>query len=943
MKKSLSLVLAIAMVFSMFSSMAFAAEEKAAGEYLQEIGVITGDLSGDLNEDSTWSRQDVTVILSRLMGLEDAAADTAKGHSFADVTDPFYDGYITWAKDEELFNGHSDVRFGYGESITNQQFLAVMLRALGYDVAYEDTIATAVELGLADEGTDAGAEATRGSYYDVVVTTLHTENSAGVVLGEALELEGFEPVAPETLEVAEVTANNLKQVVVEFNQDVADNSAVSNKDNYTVKDGKVVDVTVDGMTATLTLEKKFDQQTTKLVTISDKILSEKEELEVKFFDTTVPEVVSAEVIGKDTIKVTFSEPINAEELDTRTEKRAGFGLTNAEGNNVYVDDVTFAKNNTEANVEFYSNFVEGEYTLEVKSAYADYAAFKVVSEEITVDVIVDEAAPEVVDFKDAKPYGVTLVFNEDITVETTAKADFYHTNSKNYVDVLPTPNGNELELKFHEDYKMPSGTVYVYVAGEAVADLWDNENVQQLRIAVEVIGDDEGPVVESITVDAQDKLTVVFNEDVNPSTVDDEDDQFTILDADGDEIINVVSKSEIHADDANKVVLNLSKNINDDNTLVIENVEDIYGNEIEKTEFDFFAEDVTAVDIDYIELAANNAKLYNDGTDLQRLVIDFGEAMAVEGDYSVLDLTKYRFITQTAGETLKDLDGYSINAVDNNEKVEIVIDLDDASALTGVESLDIAVSRIADASGNKHAAFTEAARVTVDAISAIDFKAGTAKATGKKTIEVELTDSLEIFDDNDFSLIIGTTEYTVTNSTYGFQVDDNSDGNKLTFILDFELSEIAEVTGQGVKVAVAGAQADIDSVNVYGTQMLETAEEDVLDAIKPEIKTVVKNGNNIDITFSEGVYVSATQASLAVTDFVILKENGDQLTAGVDYTIVGLATTSGTADAAITIDLQGVDFDEELTVKTAGAPNYIKDASDNKLSKHDGKEVEMTE
>jgi len=72
MKKSFSLILAIALVFSMVTPMAFAAE-KSAGEYLAEIGVIKGSLSGDLMENETWKRQDVTVILSRLLGAEDEA------------------------------------------------------------------------------------------------------------------------------------------------------------------------------------------------------------------------------------------------------------------------------------------------------------------------------------------------------------------------------------------------------------------------------------------------------------------------------------------------------------------------------------------------------------------------------------------------------------------------------------------------------------------------------------------------------------------------------------------------------------------------------------------------------------------------------------------------------------------------------------------------------
>jgi hypothetical protein len=947
MKKSLSLILAIALVFSMFTPMAFAADQ-SAGEYLAEVGIIKGSLSGDLMENETWKRQDITVILSRLVGAEAEALAYPKAHTFADVTDPFYDGYISWAKGNGYFEGHSSVRFGYDEEITKYDFLAVMLRALGVDTKganYANVPQLAYEAGLiASPDEDLSVAATRGEYYEIIVTTLNVEVEEGVTLGAKLGLPGFvteEPEAPAALEVEEAYAPNLIQVVVEYNQDVTDNAEAAKADNYSVKDGKIVAVDVDGSTVTLTLEKKFDQQTTKVLTIGEKILGAKEEIEVRFFDTTVPEAVSAEVIGKNTIKVTFSEPINASVLDTRSKKREGFSLKDADGKNVYVDDVTFAKNNREANVSFYTTFKEGEYTLSVTNAYQDYAGFKVAPTEFTVDVVVDNAAPEIVGYKDAKPYSVTLIFNEDIVVLSNDEDDFYHTNTKNAVKEVPVANGNELTLKFNPTEKMPAGTVYVYIGGDAISDLWDNKNKQQLRVAIEVEGDETPPVITKVEADGQDAVKVTFNESLDESSAENAD-NYKLFKADGSEDVGAITSATLQSDNDKVVRLEFNGNKSGDLTLKVDGVKDIYGNAMKDFEFDFFMQDVTPV-----VLANITAKLYVDGS-IQRLVIDYGEPMAVEGDYSVLDLKKYRFSSGPNDKVFSKIKGIKAVATSNGQVVEITIDTsvsgfdeDDAFNAVTNRKFEIAVSQIEDAAGNRHDIFDQSSHeVTITAVSSIGFTS--AKAIDKRTIEVELSEALEVFDDKDFYLSFGSADgsHAVSQSVYSYRVNDSTDGKKIIFALNFDLSATAKVDGQTLYVHVE--DSDVDSANVYGTKVDSTAVIDVTDGIKPTITGIAQGaGNTIVITVSEGVY--AVDATLAATDFIITKPNGTALVAGTattgDYYISAIATTAGGAVNTIEITLHNAPT-TDLTVKTVDAPKYVKDAAGNLLSKYNGAKLD---
>ena len=262
MKKSLSLLLAFALVFSMFSSLAFAADSTSVADKLVNAGIIKGTKSGDLKENETWKRQDVTVIIARLPGKEAEAQNTAKNHSFADVKDLYYDGFITYAYENGYFTGHSDIRFGYGEDITVKQFVAVMLRVLGYDVEWDEVEEVAVEVGLVPANTDFNKAATRGEYFVIIDSTLQTPvaDGDGVTLGEQLGLEGYvdEEDGQSANAISSFKAVGAKKLEVAFNGKVD-----ASKAKFTVKRGTTslniakTEFSQDGTKATLEMASKL--------------------------------------------------------------------------------------------------------------------------------------------------------------------------------------------------------------------------------------------------------------------------------------------------------------------------------------------------------------------------------------------------------------------------------------------------------------------------------------------------------------------------------------------------------------------------------------------------------------------------------------------------------------------------------------------------------------
>jgi|GEM_PF-1481297 len=233
MKKSLSLLVAIAMVFSMFATLV-SADTKSAGEQLKEAGLINGTNEG-LEEGAEWLRQDVTVLIARLLGKVSEAEAHANTHGFEDLDSKFYNGYVSWAKENELFIGKSETKFGVGEPITNQEFATVLLRVFKQlegseeEVDYATAFETAVALGLADKDLDPKANAIRGDIYTSLVSAIEYKIN-GKKVGTILGLKGYE----NNFAVSSAKATNSKTVAVEFSQEVgtvlASNFVVKEKD-----------------------------------------------------------------------------------------------------------------------------------------------------------------------------------------------------------------------------------------------------------------------------------------------------------------------------------------------------------------------------------------------------------------------------------------------------------------------------------------------------------------------------------------------------------------------------------------------------------------------------------------------------------------------------------------------------------------------------------------
>lgn len=193
MKKSLSLILALAMVFSMFASVAFAAdtettdtdttteqeltvEEKYAA--LEELGIFEGDGTG-ANLQGEMTRAQLAKIVTLLLQLdEDAAANT-----YTDVSATHWAaGFIGAATKANIFDGRAPGQFDPEGEVSYQELATVLVRVTGLAQSTDEVegvvdtwakgyVAAAVkELGLTQD--DYTANAIRGVFVELTYAAL---------------------------------------------------------------------------------------------------------------------------------------------------------------------------------------------------------------------------------------------------------------------------------------------------------------------------------------------------------------------------------------------------------------------------------------------------------------------------------------------------------------------------------------------------------------------------------------------------------------------------------------------------------------------------------------------------------------------------------------------------------------------------------------------------
>lgn len=135
---------------------ASASDFDAVAEDLSAIGMFRGTANG-FELDRAPTRSEAAIMLVRLYGAEEAAKTAYEAgeisHPFTDVSE-FTSPYVAWLYTNGITNGFTETTYASQRACTAQNYVAFLLRALGYkdgtDFQYADALTFAQEKGFYD-------------------------------------------------------------------------------------------------------------------------------------------------------------------------------------------------------------------------------------------------------------------------------------------------------------------------------------------------------------------------------------------------------------------------------------------------------------------------------------------------------------------------------------------------------------------------------------------------------------------------------------------------------------------------------------------------------------------------------------------------------------------------------------------------------------------------
>jgi len=141
LKKLISVIIAVIMLVSSFATVSAAdyADVESTDSYykaikvLSGLGIAKGDDEGNFNPENDVKRSEMVAFVCRMMGEEDIATASAS-NAFTDVAaNHWAAGYIAWGVNRGVINGMGDGTFAPDASVSYQDAVVMIMRALGYD------------------------------------------------------------------------------------------------------------------------------------------------------------------------------------------------------------------------------------------------------------------------------------------------------------------------------------------------------------------------------------------------------------------------------------------------------------------------------------------------------------------------------------------------------------------------------------------------------------------------------------------------------------------------------------------------------------------------------------------------------------------------------------------------------------------------------------------
>ena len=716
----------------------------------------------------------------------------------------------------------------------------------------------------------------------------------GAIEGTDLVAKATADVGAADLAVQSVTHDNLLQVFVEFNMDVADNKEVADFANYSLDLESIDNVKVDGSTAIVTFSDGVENQVDGTLTISEKILGQEEEFKFKFFDGELPKVLDITITGPKNFTVEFSEPI----------KTSGSITVKTGSSTLSVNSASIEGLGTKTiSVPLYSTLIDGKpYSIGIKG-FADYAGYNNITETVVVEYEKDETPP-VVAMAEATQEYVRVEFSKPVKGLTTDH--FSHTftawkaikitgeDDFGATDLAASEDTKVVYVWFYgsgsDEYPIAEGTTSFRILSKAndieIEDLWGNE-FETETLNVSVTADKEAPSIVEIDVTGEDEFTIEFSKNVSFN-----EDNIEVTDLDGEEIkdvkVNVSGSGKEYTIDlgtslAGETILVTIKNVED--TTLLENKLGTYSTTLDIT-------DTTAPKVEMVTYEPANKMLY----------IFFDEDVTTDtaltaGNYYLVLNDAYTKLTKTP-EFFNNSRTVRIELTTAQDSIAV----DPATAVFVANVLDLDGNEVQD----------NLTDPVVDQSTNIPAM-HEAVATAVDTVKVTFTQELAEVEMGAF--LIGG------NAPIAMEVTLDGSKTVVTFTLG-STDELEHDLGAGGVQVTYHNETLIE--NLFGISPANGEFEQIIDKIKPEVVTsgITTAGGIVSIQMSEDLDTNVN-GNLYALDLVITNADGDELLAGVQY-----ETALNLTDPSI-IEITGLTATETYNIKSQDSITYIKDIPGN--------------
>ncbi len=238
LKKTVAVVIALAMVLSMGVATSFAAFSDVpstvnyaeAVNILSNLGVINGYEDGTFKPDNTITRAEVATIIVNVLNLPQTQGATV----FSDVpADHWAAGYINTAYNQQVISGMGDGTFAPGANVTYEQVVRMIVSALQYNMAANQAggyptgyLSVAANNGITKGAAGTvGQPATRATVAKLVYNALEVPMLAPSEYGWTADNNRFAPDETKTLlsnlgvEVLEVVVSDTYLTKSDFDAD----------------------------------------------------------------------------------------------------------------------------------------------------------------------------------------------------------------------------------------------------------------------------------------------------------------------------------------------------------------------------------------------------------------------------------------------------------------------------------------------------------------------------------------------------------------------------------------------------------------------------------------------------------------------------------------------------------------------------------------------------